>query len=159
MLSLILPISLVSCESSPILVGGADDWVPVAIDDDPFLPPAEATACTRWWVTGEDLVLDTAVCPWFTAQQPLWTDLQGGDRITSTVAWDPLTSSDGFTLTLALMIDDTVVWEHQHSLPAEAGALDIDVTLEAPAAVGAPMYLHVDGADAGKVRWGPVWKP
>ncbi len=159
MRSLILSITLMSCGSSPTLVGGAGDWVPVALDDDPFLPPADAEACGRWWVTGDELELDTAVCPWFTAQQPLWAALDGGDRITSTVAWDALTSTDGFTLTLDLMVDDSVVWEHQHSLPAEASSLDIDVTLDAPALVGAPLYLHVDGADAGMVRWGPVWKP
>jgi hypothetical protein len=134
------PASLIEHEAWAIL-GGADD---------PWLSHASPESyCTNASIYGEEgtLEIDTTECDYIALHQPALIPITAGDLL-EIIAWhswlfddDPNVSDT--TAHVLLQIEDTPLWDHTITIPAEPDAFSVLWNADTAFPVGTDVYFHI----------------
>lgn len=152
---------------SPVL--DVDRWRPEPADAGPFSnPPATAVYCSELAWRVEQQAWDTPMfevrsdlCLWGVYGQPLPIDLDAGEVLRFAFAWGETWAAAPTTATVALAIDEELLWSHPVPVPGPPGAEDVELTLPTAAAAGTMARLLVSnhGTNTWAISAVTPWTP
>ncbi len=112
--------------------------------------------CTRlgWYPEDETLEVDTSACNYLSIEHGLLEAVEPGDVLRLELWWQTLISLEPAEGHLALWIDGEQVWEERVTIPGNADARDVELTMDRSAPAGAPVvfHLHNHGTNTWRLR-------
>lgn len=104
---------------------------------------------------GPEFEIDTGVCNYASVGQPALTAGIAGETLRVRIWHDDLTSLDGEAAGyVGIQIGDTIVYEADVPIPAEAGLLSADLALLSAFEVGTDVVVHIH--NHGENTWSVV---
>ncbi len=134
---------------------------PVSAADDPLRAHRpEEISCnnlTGWYAEGDMLEVDTGKCNYLALFEPAATSAPTGAIVTTTISHFDLTSVEPAVVHLALLLDETILWERNITIPADGNVLDVSAELHQPVSKGDPVHLHLHNHGQNTYNFGRLW--
>jgi hypothetical protein len=142
-----------ACEGAPegVLVSLVDHraWRIAEPGEDPWLAHRpEDVSCPEGARSSEDFAelpsfgVDTGLCPYTTVTQPTTTAICEGEALYVWLWRFQLTGPEGAEATMAVALEDDVVWQQTVPIPARSALVALTVPVP-PTPAGTPIRFHV----------------
>lgn len=147
--------------SAPVPEGALFDptrWAEASAAEDPFEDRPAAVDCGPggFGLEAGVLEVETEICGYLTAAQPLPADLPAGAVVTSVVWHLQLVSDPPATGHVALQIGEHRLFEAHPAIPGPEMVYPVEWTVPEDLPAGTPAYFHVHNHGYNSWRLGPV---
>ena len=95
-----------------------------------------------WFAELGTLEVQTGVCNYFSATQPMAVDLEEGDHVHG-LFWHNALSGEGGEGHIALLIDERIIWQQTVMTPAQPELFNFRWEVDEPIPAGAAVTLHL----------------
>ena len=134
-------------------------WAPADPATDPLAahrPPDPECGLGGWYIELGELEVNTAFCAYADLVQPALVPVPAGARLHLALRHYDLTAPAPAEAHAALFLGDALVWERLIPVPGPAAVYNDEVTLPAPAPLGAPVRLHLHNHGQNTWIFGPI---
>lgn len=132
-------------------------WTIVEAADDPFDDRPADVDCRVGGFGPEAGIfeVETDICPYLTAVQPLPADIPAGAKLTTVVWHLALFAEAPARGHVAVQVADTLVFETAPPIPGPEGVYPVEWIAPEPLPAGTPVYFHVHNHGYNSWRLGP----